>query len=335
MFPRMRIEQEQISRCDEPTMALRRNPQRECRTEKTRPPVTTIKTEAITIMSSKITQSERGGKERHGRCRKTSLGTTKIRQLNARALQDPRILINPPFPFFQLPREIRDQVYSYLVVPQRSHRAPVIEAATILKDRKKRVTTQTARERLNRQRVSSGIRPVCARTTISEPIVHLNLLRVSHRMYCEVSDYLYSSNRFAVSLCKLPSTAIEIPDGWDLSRVKRLQLELQLKDSPRMNSYIDWTPFFSKFSALRVLHILPTFHPRYYDWAHTELCDWRTTHYVHKAFFRELLAAIPSHVDLRLGSSLDLTDEMELQGRIPVSRTLIVDMYAELGMRKA
>lgn len=195
-------------------MALRRNLQRKCR-------LTVIKAQTITSASPNITRSGRDGS-----CRKVGLDTTRIRHSTIGSLEDPRILITPPFPFFQLPREIRDHVYSYLIVSRGSGRELVIDAATVLKKRKKRVVVQSARDRLNRQRLASGKRPVCARTTISEPVVDLNLLQVSQRMYREASDFLYSSNWFAIPLSKLPSTAIETPAGWDLSRIKRLKLEL-------------------------------------------------------------------------------------------------------------
>ncbi|CAO2648067.1 Nn.00g089890.m01.CDS01 [Neocucurbitaria sp. VM-36] len=315
-------------------MAMRRNPRRKCRTQQTTLPIVSVKTSTATSVSPKSTWNDRNGHEEKNKCRRVHLATAKIRRSNTGSLDQHRFLLNPPFPFFQLPREIRDQVYSYLVISRSSNSESILEAATILKNRKKRVSAQTARDRLTRQRLISGKPPISTRMTpTSEPVVHLDLLQASQRTYCEASDCLYNSNWFAVSLSKLPSTAVETPVGWDLSRIRRLKLELQLKDSPRMNSYIDWTAFFFTFSALRVLHILPTFHPRYYDWAQTELCDWRTTHYVHKAFFRELLAAIPSHVDLRLGYSSGATDRFEFHGRLPVGQTVLEDMYTELGSR--
>ncbi|KAF1947704.1 hypothetical protein EJ02DRAFT_332870 [Clathrospora elynae] len=237
-----------------------------------------------------------------------------------------RTTTNRPFPFFELPREVRDQVYSNLVVRRDSRHRPVIEATAILKNRKKRVAAQIIRDRLNRQRISSGKRPICNRSTSPDPLLHLDVLRASRRVYCEASDSLYSTNWFAISLSKLPSTVFETPYGWNLSRVKKLQLELQIKDAVRMNSYIDWAPLFASFSSLRVLRIVLTFHPRYYEWAHTELCDWQTTPYVHKAFFRELLAAIPGHVDLKIGSPMDEADGLELQGKAMVEKKLLWDM---------
>lgn len=307
-------------------MAIRRSQRKKCRTEQHVLPIITIKTQTTTGVSPNVAWNGKNGDVEHKRARKVIQATVKTRH-SGDSPDGPRCHLSSPFPFFQLPRELRDQVYSYLVVPASSHGESVIEAATILKNRKKRATAQLARARLNRQRLASGKQPVLTRTTISEPIVHLNLLQASQRMYCEASDCLYSDNWFTISLSKLPSISVETPVGWDLSRIRRLQLELQLKDAPRMNNYIDWPSFFSSFPSLRFLHIIPTFHPRYYDWAQTELCDWRRTHYVHKAFFRELLTAIPTHVDLKLGC---LSDPLEFHGRSPVKQTLLEDMYAEL-----
>jgi hypothetical protein len=141
---------------------------------------------------------------------------------------------------------------------------------------------------------------------------------------------MYSSNWFAISLNKLPSTSFDTPYGWVPCQVKRLQVEVQIKDAIRMNKYVDWSSFFSTFESLRFLRVIITFHPRYYEWARTELYDWHTTHYVHKAFFRELLGAIPGHVDLMIGSPMDGT---ELQGTATVHRGFLRDMYAELGSK--
>jgi hypothetical protein len=271
-------------------------------------------------------------------------GTQNVQRVKASPRKSPKLITNTtagclrtasstPFRFLELPQEIRDQVYSSLVVQQDPHRSPVLDATVVLKDRKKRQAALKARHRLNQQRLSSGLRPICARTTISDPILHLDLLRTSKRMYEEATDCLYSNNWFAISLAKLPSTAFDTLDGWDLSRVKRLQLEVQLKDAIRMDRHIDWTSFFSAFPSVRFLRIIFTLHPRYFEWAHPELCDWRSIHYVHKAFFRELLAAIPAHVDLKIGSPMGLTGEMVVQGKATVCNGLLWDMYTDLGRR--
>lgn len=132
----------------------------------------------------------------------------------------------------------------------------------------------------------------------------------------------------------LPATTIETPFGWDFSRIVKIQLELQLKDAQRTNSYIDWESFFAQFPALRVLRIIPTFHSKFYDWAHSELHDWSGAHYVFRAFFRELLASIPERLVLKLGSSADPRDDMHLEGKATVSKRLLWNMYAEMGMRR-
>jgi hypothetical protein len=110
-------------------------------------------------------------------------------------------------------------------------------------------------------------------------------------------------------------------------------VEVQLKDAIRMDRYIDWTSFFSAFPSLRFLLIIPTLHSRYYEWAHPELCDWQSTPYVHKAFFRELLAAIPGQIDLKIGSPMGLAGEMTLQGKVTVGNGLLWAMYTDLGRR--
>ena len=245
-------------------------------------------------------------------------------QLDSRSLD--------PFPFFSLPREVRDHVYSYLVV-RRGRRTPVIEARSILREQKKRATAQRTRERLNLKRKQSGRRPVAPRDTTTEPIVHLGLLQASKLLHYEASDSYYQHNWFAISIDNLPSTAIETPTGWDYSRITKMQLEIQLKDAQRMNTYVDWRPFFTMFPSLRWLRIIPTFHSRYYEWAHSELNDWKSAHYIFRAFFRELLASIPEQFVLKLGPSYQ-HDDMQLEGKASVGKRVLWDMYVELGMRR-
>jgi hypothetical protein len=145
---------------------------------------------------------------------------------------------------------------------------------------------------------------------------------------------MYENNWFALSLDNFPVTTIDTPLGWDYSRLTKIQLELQLKDAQRMNSYIDWATFFVAFPALRSLRIIPTFHPKYVAWAQTELNDWSMAHFIHRAFFRELLASIPEKFALKLGPSLKPKDDMELEGRVTVSKGVLRDMYMELGTRR-
>jgi hypothetical protein len=110
-------------------------------------------------------------------------------------------------------------------------------------------------------------------------------------------------------------------------------MEIQLKDAAHMNSYVDWAAILTPFTSLRSLHIVPTLHPRYFDWADSELKDWTTTHYIHKAFFRELLATLPCQVSVKFGGSAECQDDMHLQGNV-INETLIEDMYAELGANR-
>jgi hypothetical protein len=235
------------------------------------------------------------------------------------------------FPFFELPREIRDQIYSCLVTRPSGGRS-LIAAVPILSSRKKRVAAHAKRGRVNRRRIFDGKQPLRTREVQIEPVVDLQFLQASHRLHQEAKDCFYSSNWFAITLDRLPHTTFETPYGWDLSRVTRLQVELQLKDAAHMNSYVDWSTLFASFTSLRFLHIVFTFHPRYYDWAYSELCDWPKIQYVHKAFFRELLVAIPSHVDVKLGTPNSVVD-LQLQGKV-VSESLVRDMYAELGLKR-
>ncbi|OAG08375.1 uncharacterized protein CC84DRAFT_575886 [Paraphaeosphaeria sporulosa] len=237
-----------------------------------------------------------------------------------------------PFAFFDLPREVRDHVLSYLVV-RRGRQLPLLEAKGILREQKKRATVLRNREKQNIKRAQTGRPPVAHRDAPTESIVCLDAMRASKTLYHEAKDCFYRCNHFAVSLDSFPATTMEIPAGWDCSRIKRLQLELQLKDSPRMNSYIDWTSFFAKFPSLVHLRIIPSFHPRYYEWARPELDDWNTAHFVFRAFFRELLASIPEDLSCKLGQSMDPQEDMQLEGKAPVSNKVLWDMYTDLGPR--
>ena len=239
---------------------------------------------------------------------------------------------NGPFPFVDLPREIRDQVLSYLVV-RRGRQTPILEAKVIIREQKRRATQLKTREKQNAKRAQSGRPPVAHRDLPTENIVHLDAMRASRQLYYEAQDCFYQSNYFAISLDNFPATTFDTPSGWDCSRIKKLHLELQLKDAQRMNSYIDWSSFYAKFPSLVHLRIVPTFHTRYYEWARMELEDWRTAHFVFRAFFRELLACIPEHLIWKLGPSSDPQKDMQIEGTAHISKRLLWDMYTELAPR--
>lgn len=152
-------------------------------------------------------------------------------------------------------------------------------------------------------------------------------------MHFEASNCLYANNWFRITLDKLPSIAFEIPYGWDIARIKKLHVELPIKDSLRMNRHIDWASLFAAFPSLRTLRIQPTFHKRYYEWAVEELHEWRSTHYVHKAFFRELMFAVPVWVDIRIGFLQAVNAGLTASGNIPIDASVLRDMYLELGRR--
>ncbi|KAJ4350157.1 uncharacterized protein N0V89_008778 [Didymosphaeria variabile] len=158
--------------------------------------------------------------------------------------------------------------------------------------------------------------------------------RVAQSLYYEAKDQFYHCNYFAMSLDNFPATTLEMPTGWDCSRIKKMHLELQLKDAQRMNSYIDWTSLFAQFPSLVHLRIVPSFHPRYYEWARLELEDWKRAHFIFRAFFRELLASIPEQLTWKLGQSMDPQEHMQLEGRAPVAKKVLWDMYSELGTRR-
>jgi hypothetical protein len=305
-------------------MALRRNPPRCCQ-EITPQMISEVKFQSA-IIENKDTPHSR--KERlhvsKGRARRPVVDKQRQKQRTGYQEITPRAN-DKPFPFLKLPRELRDQVYSYLVT--RPNKRSVLPAVPLLSGRKR----QIKRARLNERRVLSGKPPVRMREE-PEPTLHLRLLQTSRMLREEAKDCLYSNNWFTITLDKLPLTTFETPFGWDLGSITRLQVELQLKDAAHMNSYVDWTTLFSSFTSLRFLHVAPTFHPRYYEWARSELCNWTTAHYVHKAFFRELFAAIPNHVDIKFDSSSEATVEFQLQGK-SISEALGRDIYTELGAR--
>lgn len=252
-----------------------------------------------------------------------------------------RCLFNAPytdpsaFPFFELPLELRDQVYSYLVVAKDPYLEPMLDATTIQRNRKKRLAAENARNRLNQKRLAAGKQVANTRHSRREPSLHLNILCASQRLYAESTRLLYNNNRFRLSLAKLPLTVFETPYGWDLARIMRLDLNLQIKDALRMDRHVDWSTFFSTFPALRFLRISPSFHPRYYEWAHEELRDWKTAHYVHKAFFRELIAAIPDSVQFQWGDLADMRMCEGIQNDLLISQAFLEDMYACLKCKRA
>ncbi|KAH8732452.1 hypothetical protein GQ44DRAFT_721732 [Phaeosphaeriaceae sp. PMI808] len=318
---------QKCQRCEDFIMALRRNPQRCCQ-ERYLSTVITIKPQSV---DAEIRENNTIGWEQstsYQLCTKRQTIKRRKDKIATRHVVQPTN--GKPFPFFKLPREIRDQVYANLVVAHNSCGRSIIPAAALLSGKKARAAAQAKRERLNQKRISSGRPPIRERHIDSEPIVHLNLLQASQQLHNEAKDYLYSNNWFAITLNKLPLNTFEIPHGWDLSRIKKLQMELQLKNAAHMNNYVDWESLFAPFTSLRFLRIVPTFHPRYYDWAHTEMLDWPSMHYIHKAFFRELINAIPRHMDVKLGSSPRASTDMHLQGK-PLDRALLGDICAEFG----
>lgn len=315
-------------------MALRRNPQRKCKKEE-------APGSSGDLLEAKMEETEMERPEpilapraiQYVKAGKITLaGLIFQRRRPAIRYQIHRNAMEP-FRFFDLPREVRDHVYSYLVV-RRGRKVPIIEAKAILRGQKKRANAQRTRERLNQKRAQSGRRPITPREPPVEPIVHLNILQASALLRYEANDYMYQNNWFALSLDNFPITLIDTPSGWSFDRIARMQLELQLKDAQRMNSYVDWGTFFASFPALRFLRIIPTFHPRYYDWAQAELTTWAEAHFIFRAFFRELLVAIPEAIHLKLGPSLDTEENMLLEGRDHVSRLTLQEMYTELGARR-
>ncbi|KAF2660454.1 hypothetical protein K491DRAFT_589055 [Lophiostoma macrostomum CBS 122681] len=306
-------------------MALRRNPQRRCRKEELSPksemsrgPNIVFTTATVRLRSSQL-------------CPRMNELSIPRRRSTLRRQPSPRSA--GPFRFFDLPREVRDNVYSYLVV-RRGRRVPIIEAKSIIRAQKKRATAQKHRERHNQRRILSGRPPIVPREPVTDSIVHLNILQTSQCLRWEARDHFYHNNWFAISLDAFPITTMDVPESWDLGRITKMQLELQLKDAQRMNTYVDWTTFFNQFSALRHLRIIPTFHQRYYDWAQSEISTWDESHFVFRAFFRELLVSVPEHLNLKLGPALDSQDVMTLEGRGHVSRDFLRQMYTETGTRR-
>lgn len=265
----------------------------------------------------------------HGRCTKNAREQKKRRLNIATQKHNPRPIDSQPFRFLDLPRELRDQIYSYLTARQDVSSSTTLDACSVLKEQKKRTISQASRDRLNQKRLICGKPLVRARVVATQPLVFLNIMAVSRLLHYEASNMFYSNNYFSITLEKLPLTTFEVPYGWDLSRITRLRIELQLKDATRMNKYVDWDALFSVFTSLRFLRLVPTFHSRYYDWAHAELEDWSTTPFVHKAFVRNLLDGIPRNVDFKLGWAPDALHELQCEKKV-VSKAWLKNMYTEL-----
>ncbi|KAF1978593.1 hypothetical protein BU23DRAFT_228619 [Bimuria novae-zelandiae CBS 107.79] len=309
----------QIQQFNMLVMGLRRNPYRKCKIEE--------------VLEVPVVPTE--NKKRRSSCTVDMQPPANIQRTghkSTRALSSYSPARNGPFAFFDLPREVRDHVFSYLVV-RHGRQTPILEAKTIIRDQKKRAILVRNRENKNMKRFLGGKPPVALRDGPKKPIVHLTAMRASKSLYREAKDCFYQRNYFAISLDSFPATTFEIPTGWDCSRMKKMQLELQLKDAQRMNSYIDWASFFARFPSLVHLRIIPSFHPRYHEWARTELEEWSTAHFVFRSFFRELLASMPEHLVLKLGLSSNPAEDMQLEGRAAVSKSVLWDMYTELGPR--
>jgi len=189
----------------------------------------------------------------------------------------------------------------------------IFSAIAIFNRQKSRAKALRTRARLNETRLVTGKRPVQSRLSPFKPYVYSSLFLASRQLYAEAKDYMYMYNHFGISLDSFiitdPRSTIHYPSGWDLSRITKLVLELQLRDAQRMNRYVDWERLFSWFPELRMLRIVPTFHPRYYEWAQDELKSWDGVSFVWKAFFKSLLHEVPRNVKLKVGAAgVDLQD---------------------------
>jgi hypothetical protein len=207
-------------------MPIRRNPERRC-TKKTSSSVV-VPDSRPTDPNSKRSANNTGQKDVPEEVYKKPCPTSqqKGRTKDISRRKHPPVT-NKPFPYFELPRELCDHVYSY---PTTRHTQPsrsVLDATSILKGWRRRIVKQTKKARLNQRRVLEGKRPVQTRLSASAPpLLHLNVLQTSRQFSREANDILYGYNWFAISLNKLPTTVIETPIGWNLSCITRLQLEL-------------------------------------------------------------------------------------------------------------
>ncbi|KAF2743097.1 hypothetical protein M011DRAFT_431746 [Sporormia fimetaria CBS 119925] len=301
-------------------MALRRNPVRKCKKEELRDPMDVPECGVVEAIIERPEPTP------------PSLNYSQYPPSRRRATETTNFDSSGPFRFLDLPREVRDQVYSYLLT-RPGKKISILDSRAILRSQKKRATAARTRDRLNQKRLQNGRRPITPRDSTFAPIIDVNVIQTSRQLHNEATTFLYRHNWFAISLDSFPVLTIDTPTGWKSSLITRLQLELLLKDAQRMSTYVDWATFFASFPELRFLRLIPTYHPRYYDWTHTELGSWASAHYVFRSFFRDLLMQIPEGVILKLGPSYDPEDNMQLEGKSHVSRRVLMDMHVELGMR--
>lgn len=134
-------------------MVLRRNPARRCRDNTSSCfTITYNRKDDFAASTSTDDQTEsRKRRKRHTRERRITALTPATKITPSRHGLPANV---GTFPFFDLPRESRDQVYSYLTIRRTSSGTPILDAANILRNKMKRVASRagppTLRSKTNR-----------------------------------------------------------------------------------------------------------------------------------------------------------------------------------------
>lgn len=239
-----------------------------------------------------------------------------------RSLRKPR-----PFRFLNLPAELRNMVYGYLLINNRCKNDPVFSAPEIKKGIRKRVAINRRRQTLSKKREEEGKKSVQRRAPTTEPLAYISILSACKQIHDEAKDILYRKNSFRIAIRNFKWD--NNPEymqldcglyGWDFPRITNLQLELSIDWHADLATRVNWVGLTKAMPALRRLQVFVTL-PDPSRWGRSELSDWGQVDWKYKAIFRDLVAAIPKSVNVKWGLTLrqkvrDFKDKDYVEGRV-------------------
>ncbi|KAF2434314.1 hypothetical protein EJ08DRAFT_646737 [Tothia fuscella] len=157
-------------------------------------------------------------------------------------------IVKPSPRFFTLPRELRDQVYKYLLTGRVIH-----FTETWWRCLSGFATKEAAQ--------AAGVHPSIYELHACKPRLTPALLRVSHQMYNETADLMYTDNTFVGKLCSVDILPERLLTFAQFKSIRSLRLEVKLdrKISDLAGSYLQCFP------ALKHIHLDMVFYADHPD----------------------------------------------------------------------
>ncbi|KAH5232335.1 hypothetical protein HBI62_070840 [Parastagonospora nodorum] len=184
-------------------------------------------------------------------------------------------------PFMDLPAEIRCEIYKYLLTVEHGAGFAIISVqefryrATI-RELRRGGSPSISRDRKEQVMTGFQIFPTSVPAFKSlfkyngedNPLLHVDILRACRQVHHEAQSIIYDCNSFSIDPCELPINVPlhrQFPDGWVLSKIRYIRLELGYSDRqgcPRSSrAYGRWSTFLL-LPALREVHFLIRFRDR-------------------------------------------------------------------------